>query len=81
MSAVETISDKKITVTFHAIEQYRARLNARMPVRQAEEKITELVRCAEEAGNVLNHKPEGFLLYGEKNGQLPAGQRFLHCGN
>jgi hypothetical protein len=71
--------DRKITVTVHAMDQYRDRVNDARHWRDIEVEITKQVRCAEEAGNLLSHKPDGFLMYGERRGQLPLGQRFAFC--
>ena len=71
--------DRKITVTVHAIDQYGQRLNDTRQRRDIQLEIIRHVRDGEQAGNVLNHKPDGFRLYGEKRKQLPSGHRFVFC--
>jgi hypothetical protein len=71
--------DRRITVTIHAMDQYGQRLNDTRHRCDIEIEIIGHVRCAEKAGNILNHKPDGFRLYGEKRRQLPSGQRFVYC--
>lgn len=44
------------------------------------DRIEEWVRCGIQSGNVLDHKPTGFLLYKQRKGKLPRGQRFVWCG-
>jgi hypothetical protein len=44
------------------------------------QEIVEAVRCGLEQGNILDHKPDGFVLFGRKKNDLPKGQRFVWCG-
>ena len=71
------LDDRKVTVTVHALDQYGQRLNDTRPRRDIQVEIIRQVRDGEQAGNILNHKPDGFRLYGEKRQQLPSGQRFV----
>ena len=61
------------------MDQYRDRLNDPRHWRDLEVEIIKQVRSAEGAGNVLNHKPDGFLMDGQKRQQLPPGQSFVFC--
>lgn len=51
------------------------------PFRVVEQEVHDCVEAAFAAGRVFNHKPEGFILYGAKNKNLPAGQRFVQCSD
>lgn len=73
------LGNRKVTVTVHAIDQYGQRLNDTRQRRDIQVEIIRQVRDGEQAGNVLNHKPDGFRLYGEKRKQLPSGHRFVYC--
>jgi hypothetical protein len=71
---------RRIRVADHAVQQYRQRLipedKRNKTIRNT---IVELVRCGLSEGNSANHKPKGFLLYGQKSGVLPPDQRFIWC--
>lgn len=45
------------------------------------DEIRQCVRYALAEGKVLKRKPEGFVLYGQKNGSLPQGHRFVRCSD
>jgi hypothetical protein len=80
MSAPE--AERKVTVTVHAIDQYRDRRRFDdRHWRELEAEIIEQVRCGTARGNLLDRKPEGFVLYGQRLGKLPSGQRFVWCGD
>ncbi len=69
---------KKFTVTKHALEAYRRRYPAKADRTTLEAEIEQHVTRGIEAGYILDHKPEGFLLYGQKPGRLPVGERFVY---
>lgn len=69
---------KKFTVTDHALQAYRRRYPGRLSRKALEAEIFEHVSQGIEAGYVLRSKPEGFRLYGQRAGNLPAGQRFVY---
>jgi hypothetical protein len=71
---------RPISVSHHAALALRDRTKDTRPVRMLIDKIEEWVRCGLEAGNVLNYKPEGFVLFGSHRDALPPGQRFVWCG-
>ena len=76
----ETAKPRQIQVGNHAVDRYREWVQPReMGNKHIRTRIHDLVRRGLEAGNVANYKPEGFLLYGERRRQLPAGQRFVWC--
>jgi hypothetical protein len=72
--------ERGILVSMHAVDRYRRRNNIpREPLRQTEQRISDCIRLAISEGRIFNHKPNGFLLYGEKRKQLPSEQRFVQC--
>lgn len=73
--------DRTIVVSHHAATRMRERLAERAPLRVLIERIEELVRCGFETGQVIDHKPKNFLLYGRTKDALPRGQRFVWCGD
>lgn len=71
---------RRIRVGDHAVDQYRQRIRPEdLRNKTIRNTIADLVRCGISAGNVRDHKPKGFLLYGQRDGKLPAGQRFVWC--
>lgn len=71
--------DRKITVTKHAVETYARRKNDRRPAKVIAAEIRECVAIAIERGNIYDQRPDGYLLYGRKRRDMPAGQRFVRC--
>jgi len=75
--------DRTIIVSHHATEALRNRQHVRAvdkrPFHLVEREIHDCVEKAIAERRILNHKPEGFVLYGTKNKNLPAGQRFVQC--
>ena len=69
---------KKFTVTEHALRAYRRRYPAKVDRAALEAEIEHHVTRGIEDGYILDHKPEGFLLYGQKRERLPRGQRFVY---
>jgi len=69
------VKHREIIVTEHALIQYQERRRDFRPYSVLEKDIRESVLAAFAAGRVRNHRPEGFLLYGRSNRQLPPGQR------
>lgn len=74
-------SERTILVSKHVAEAMRDRTRDPRPIRVLMEKIEEWVRCGLQSGNALDHKPEGFVLWGSTRNSLPKGQRFVWCGD
>jgi hypothetical protein len=78
-----SMASRSILVSHHATEALRNRQHVRAvdkrPFRVVEQEIHDCVEKAIAEGRVFNHRPEGFVLYGRKNRQLPGGQRFVQC--
>lgn len=85
--------ERKVVVTDHAVFAYIARNGTPLAGSKRSElsdrdlnlfrrmrfEIHECVRQAIAEGRILNHKPDGFVLYRQKRRQLPDGQRFVYC--
>ena len=69
---------KKFTVSDHALQRYRKRYPGRLSRKTLEAEIFDHVTQGIAAGHIYNHKPDGFLLYGERREQLEQGQRFVY---
>lgn len=68
-----------ILVSDHAVRAYRQRTSTWKSFHVLEREISNCIKRALKAGRELDHKPEGFVLYGRKSNRLPAGQRFVQC--
>ena len=69
---------KRFTVTHHALEAYRNRYPGRLSRKHLESQIREHVLTGIADGHVYDHKPEGFLLYGQRPDRLKDGTRFIY---
>lgn len=67
---------KRIFTTRHAVAQAELRFCEIHPAVNIEALILDEVADAIRAKRVQDYRPEGFRLYGQKNGKLPAGQLF-----